>query len=36
MRDYDNPLVRAAVEQRAAFLRSKADRLYSHRDCSGW
>lgn len=26
---YDNPLVRAAVEQRAAFLQSKADRLYS-------
>ena len=29
MREYDNPLVRAAVEQRAAFLQSKADRLYS-------
>lgn len=27
--DYANPLVRAAVEQRAAFLQSKADRLYS-------
>ncbi len=27
--DYKNPLVRAAVEQRAEFLRSKADRLYS-------
>ena len=27
--DYENPLVHAAVEQRAAFLRSKADRLYS-------
>ena len=27
--EYKNPLVRAAVEQRAAFLRSKADRLYS-------
>jgi len=27
--EYDNPLVRAAVEQRAAFLQSKADRLYS-------
>ena len=27
--DYHNPLVRAAVEQRADFLRSKADRLYS-------
>jgi type IV secretion/conjugal transfer VirB4 family ATPase len=26
---YDNPLVRAAVEQRAAFLESKADQLYS-------
>src|SRR5487761_955085 len=26
---YDNPLVSAAVEQRAAFLQSKADRLYS-------
>jgi len=26
---YDNPLVRAAVEQRAAFLESKADRLFS-------
>ncbi len=26
---YDNPLVRAALEQRAEFLRSKADRLYS-------
>ena len=26
---YDNPLVRAAIEQRAAFLGSKADRLYS-------
>jgi type IV secretion/conjugal transfer VirB4 family ATPase len=26
---YDDPLVRAAVEQRAAFLKSKADRLYS-------
>jgi type IV secretory pathway VirB4 component len=27
--EYDNPLVRAAVEQRAAFLASKADHLYS-------
>ena len=27
--DYENPLVRAAVEQRAEFLQSKADRLYS-------
>src|SRR6266852_5218757 len=27
--EYDNPLVRAAVEQRCAFLRSKVDRLYS-------
>ncbi|MBT9331977.1 VirB4 family type IV secretion system protein [Paracidobacterium acidisoli] len=27
--EYDNPLVRAAVEQRSAFLQSKADRLYS-------
>jgi type IV secretion system protein VirB4 len=27
--EYENPLVRAAVEQRAAFLESKADRLYS-------
>ncbi|HLH34684.1 MAG TPA: TraC family protein [Alloacidobacterium sp.] len=27
--EYTNPLVRAAVEQRAAFLQSKADRLYS-------
>jgi type IV secretion system protein VirB4 len=26
---YENPLVRAAVEQRASFLQSKADRLYS-------
>ena len=26
---YDEPLVRAAVEQRAVFVRSKADRLYS-------
>jgi type IV secretion system protein TrbE len=26
---YENPIVRAAVEQRAAFLSSKADRLYS-------
>ena len=26
---YENPLVRAAVEQRAAFLESKSDRLYS-------
>jgi type IV secretion/conjugal transfer VirB4 family ATPase len=26
--DYENPLVRAAVEQRSEFLRSKADRLY--------
>ncbi len=26
---YENPLVRAAVEQRGAFLQSKADRLYS-------
>ena len=27
--EYDNPLVRASVEQRAAFLESKAERLYS-------
>jgi type IV secretion/conjugal transfer VirB4 family ATPase len=27
--EYDNPLVRAAVEQRARFLQSKSDRLYS-------
>jgi type IV secretion system protein VirB4 len=27
--EYDNPLVHAAVEQRAAFLQSKSDRLYS-------
>jgi type IV secretion system protein VirB4 len=27
--EYDDPLVRAAVEQRAAFLQSKSDRLYS-------
>ena len=27
--EYENPLVRAAVEQRVAFLQSKADRLYS-------
>jgi type IV secretion system protein VirB4 len=27
--DYENPLVRAAVEQRAAFLQTKSDRLYS-------
>src|SRR5579883_2610120 len=27
--EYENPLVRAAVEQRAAFLQSKADHLYS-------
>jgi type IV secretion system protein VirB4 len=27
--EYGNPLVRAAVEQRSAFLQSKADRLYS-------
>jgi type IV secretion/conjugal transfer VirB4 family ATPase len=27
--DYENPLVHAAVEQRAAFLQSKSDRLYS-------
>ena len=27
--EYENPLVRASVEQRAAFLESKADRLYS-------
>ena len=27
--EYENPLVRAAVEQRKAFLRSKADRIYS-------
>jgi type IV secretory pathway VirB4 component len=27
--DYENPLIRAAVEQRCAFLESKADRLYS-------
>ena len=26
---YENPLIRAAVEQRAAFLQSKSDRLYS-------
>jgi type IV secretion/conjugal transfer VirB4 family ATPase len=27
--EYENPLVRAAVEQRSVFLTSKADRLYS-------
>jgi len=27
--EYESPLVRAAVEQRVAFLQSKADRLYS-------
>src|SRR5580765_2248810 len=27
--EYENPLVRAAVEQRSAFLPAKADRLYS-------
>ena len=27
--EYTNPLIRAAVEQRAAFLNAKADRLYS-------
>ncbi len=27
--EYENPLVRAAVEQRAAFLKSKSDQLYS-------
>ncbi len=27
--EYNNPLVRASVEQRAAFLSAKADRLYS-------
>jgi type IV secretion/conjugal transfer VirB4 family ATPase len=27
--EYDDPLVRAAVEQRAAFLKAKSDRLYS-------
>ncbi len=27
--EYENPLVRTAVEQRSAFLESKADRLYS-------
>ncbi len=27
--EYENPLVRASVEQRSAFLQSKADRLYS-------
>jgi type IV secretion/conjugal transfer VirB4 family ATPase len=27
--EYDDPLVRAAVEQRAAFLQTKANRLYS-------
>ena len=27
--DYENPLVRASVEQRGAFLESKSDRLYS-------
>ena len=27
--EYESPLVRAAVEQRAAFLKSKSDRLYS-------
>jgi type IV secretion system protein VirB4 len=27
--EYESPLVRAAVEQRSAFLQSKADRLYS-------
>jgi type IV secretion system protein VirB4 len=27
--EYDNPLVRASVEERSAFLKSKSDRLYS-------
>jgi type IV secretion/conjugal transfer VirB4 family ATPase len=27
--EYENPLVRAAVEQRAAFLRAKSERLYN-------
>ncbi|MGA7155256.1 MAG: DUF87 domain-containing protein [Acidobacteriaceae bacterium] len=27
--EYENPLIRAAVEQRTAFLEAKADRLYS-------
>lgn len=27
--EYENPLIRAAVEQPSAFLESKADRLYS-------
>jgi type IV secretory pathway VirB4 component len=27
--EYNDPLVRAAVEQRAAFLKAKSDRLYS-------
>ncbi len=27
--EYENPLIRAAVEQRATFLQSKSDRLYS-------
>jgi type IV secretion system protein VirB4 len=27
--EYDNPLMRASVEQRTAFLQSKSDRLYS-------
>ena len=31
--EYENPLVRAAVEQRAAFLSSKSDRLYSIEIC---
>jgi type IV secretion system protein TrbE len=33
--EYGNPLVRASVEQRSAFLQSKADRLYSMRFI-GW
>ena len=31
--EYQNPLVRASVEQRSAFLQSKADRLYSIEIC---
>ncbi|MGC2160692.1 MAG: DUF87 domain-containing protein [Silvibacterium sp.] len=31
--EYENPLVRAAVQQRAAFLDSKSDRLYSIEIC---
>lgn len=33
--EYDNPLVRASVEQRSEFLQSKSDRLYLSRFI-GW